>query len=78
VQQRTQQGKVQATSREAASRAYDVARARYERGISTYLDVTDAQRSALAADRAAVQINTQRMLATVSFARALGGGWQAP
>ena len=78
VQQRTQQGKVQATSREAATRAYDVARARYERGISTYLDVTDAQRSALAADRAAVQINTQRMLATVSFARALGGGWQAP
>ncbi len=78
VQQRTQQGKVQATSREAAARAYDVARARYERGISTYLDVTDAQRSALAADRAAVQINTQRMLATVSFARALGGGWQAP
>ena len=78
VQQRTQQGRVQATSREAATRAYDVARARYERGISTYLDVTDAQRSALAADRAAVQINTQRMLATVSFARALGGGWQAP
>ncbi len=78
VQQRTQQGKVQATSREAATRAYDVARARYERGISTYLDVTDAQRSALAADRAAVQINTQRLLATVSFARALGGGWQAP
>jgi multidrug efflux system outer membrane protein len=78
VQQRTQQGKVQLTSREAASRAYDVARARYERGISSYLDVTDAQRSALAADRAAVQIGTQRMLATVSFARALGGGWQAP
>jgi multidrug efflux system outer membrane protein len=75
VQQRSQQGKVQSTSREAASRAYDVARARYERGISTYLDVTDAQRSALAADRAAVQIDTQRLLATVSVARALGGGW---
>jgi len=78
VQQRTQQGKVQSTTREAATRAYDVARARYERGISSYLDVTDAQRSALAADRAAVQIDTQRLLATVSFARALGGGWQAP
>ncbi len=77
VQQRTRQGKVQSASREAASRAYDVARARYERGISTYLDVTDAQRSALAADRAAVQIDTQRLLATVSVARALGGGWTA-
>ena len=77
LRQRQQQGKVQSVSRDAATRAYDVARARYERGISSYLDVTDAQRSALAADRAAVQINTQRLLATVSVARALGGGWQA-
>lgn len=76
VQQRQQQGKVQAVSRDAAARAYLVARTRYERGISTYLDVTDAQRSALAADRAAVQIETQRLLAAVSVARALGAGWQ--
>ena len=56
-----------------------VAQARYERGISTYLDVTDAQRSALAADRAAAQIRTQRLLASVAVARALGGGWsEAP
>lgn len=76
VQQRQQQGEVQALSRTAAARAYLVARARYERGVSTYLDVTDAQRSALAADRAAVQIHTQRLLATVAVARALGAGWQ--
>ncbi|WP_338766228.1 efflux transporter outer membrane subunit [Massilia sp. METH4] len=76
VQQRQQQGKAQAVSREAAARAYQVARARYERGLSTYLDVTDAQRSALAADRAAAQIDTQRLLAAVSVARALGAGWQ--
>ncbi|QBE64729.1 efflux transporter outer membrane subunit [Pseudoduganella lutea] len=76
VQQRERQGKAQAVSREAAGRAYQVARARYERGLSTYLDVTDAQRSALAADRAAAQIDTQRLLAAVSVARALGAGWQ--
>ncbi|WBS01891.1 efflux transporter outer membrane subunit [Pseudoduganella sp. SL102] len=76
VQQRDRQGKAQAVSREAAARAYEVARARYERGLSTYLDVTDAQRSALAADRAAAQIDTQRLLAAVSVARALGAGWQ--
>jgi multidrug efflux system outer membrane protein len=67
---------VQAQSREAAARAYLVARARYERGVSTYLDVTDAQRSSLAADRAAAQITTQRLLATVAVARSLGAGWQ--
>lgn len=76
VRQKQQQDKVQGVSREAAQRAYQVARARYERGLSTYLDVTDAQRSALAADRAGVQIGTQRLLAAVSVARALGAGWQ--
>lgn len=76
VQQRQLQGDAQQASRVAAARGYLVARARYERGVSTYLDVTDAQRSALAADRAAVQIHTQRLLAAVSVARALGAGWQ--
>jgi multidrug efflux system outer membrane protein len=75
VAQRQQQGDVQLQAQEAAARALLVAQARYDRGMSTYLDVTDAQRSALAADRAAAQIRTQRLVAAVSVARALGGGW---
>jgi multidrug efflux system outer membrane protein len=75
VQQRKQQGDVQVQAQQAAARAVQVAQARYDRGVSTYLDVTDAQRSALAADRTAAQIRTQRLLAAVSVARALGGGW---
>lgn len=80
VRQRQRQGEVQAKSQEAAARAVLVANARYERGLSTYLDVTDAQRSSLAADRAAAQIRTQRLLAAVAVARSLGAGWtpQAP
>jgi multidrug efflux system outer membrane protein len=76
VQQRALQGQVQVKSQQAARRALEVARARYERGVSTYLDVTDAQRSALAADRAAAQITTQRLLAAVAVARSLGAGWK--
>jgi multidrug efflux system outer membrane protein len=76
LEQRAQQGLAQAEASAAAARAHMVARARYERGISNYLDVTDAQRSSLAAERAATQIHTQRMLATVAVARALGAGWQ--
>lgn len=76
VRQRQLQGEAQAMSQQAAARALLVAKARYERGLSTYLDVTDAQRNALAADRAAAQIRTQRLLATVAVARALGGGWE--
>jgi len=75
AQQRQQQGDVQAQAQQASARALMVAQARYERGISTYLDVTDAQRSALGADRAAAQLRTQRLLASVAVARALGGGW---
>jgi multidrug efflux system outer membrane protein len=75
VQQRQLQADAQAQAQQAAARAYEVARARYERGVSNYLDVTDAQRSSLAADRAAAQIRTQRLLAAVNLARALGGGW---
>jgi multidrug efflux system outer membrane protein len=75
LQERQQQGEVQSQSQQAAARAYVVAQARYERGLSNYLDVTDAQRSSLGADRAAVQIRTQRLLAAVAVARALGGGW---
>jgi len=79
VQGRQKQGDVQADAQRAAARALLVAQARYERGVSTYLDVIDAQRSTLAADRAAAQIRTQRLLASVAVARALGGGWrQAP
>ncbi|KQY05844.1 RND transporter [Massilia sp. Root133] len=76
VQQRQKQGDVQVQAQQAAARAVLVAQARFDRGVSTYLDVTDAQRSALAADRAAAQIRTQRLLAAVSVARALGGGWE--
>jgi multidrug efflux system outer membrane protein len=75
VQQRQAQGDAQEQARLAAARAVVVAQARYDRGVSTYLDVTDAQRSALSAERAATQIRTQRLLATVAVARALGGGW---
>jgi multidrug efflux system outer membrane protein len=75
VRQRQQQAALQAEARDAAARALLVAQARYERGVSTYLDVTDAQRSALSADRIGAQIATQRLLAAVSVARSLGGGW---
>ena len=76
VQQRQLQADAQARAGSAAARAFLVAQARYDRGVSNYLDVTDAQRSSLAADRAGVQIATQRLLATVAVARSLGAGWK--
>ena len=76
VQERQLQAAAQAKAGSAANRAFLVAQARYDRGVSNYLDVTDAQRSALTADRAAAQIATQRLLASVAVARSLGAGWK--
>ncbi|MBL9204992.1 MAG: efflux transporter outer membrane subunit [Opitutaceae bacterium] len=51
---------------------------RYQKGLSNYLDVVDAQRVSLQTERLAVQLDGQRSLATVDLAKALGGGWNAP
>ncbi len=60
----------------AAQRAASLSDLRYRGGTSTYLDVIDAERSALDTQRASVQILGQRYAATVRLVRALGGGWQ--
>lgn len=55
-----------------------LASARYEKGLSNYLDVVDAQRSVLQTERLAVQLQGQRAIVTVQLAKALGGGWEQP
>jgi NodT family efflux transporter outer membrane factor (OMF) lipoprotein len=74
-EQRQLQADAQAQAQQAAHHAYEVARARYERGVSSYLDVIDAHRSVLVADRAFARTQTQRLVSSVTVARALGGGW---
>lgn len=61
----------------AARRATAIAEARYRAGAANYLEVIDAQRSQLAIERLAVQIEGARHNATVALIRALGGGWEA-
>ena len=43
----------------------------------SYLEVTTAQSTALADERAAVDILRRRMTASVSLIKALGGGWNS-
>jgi NodT family efflux transporter outer membrane factor (OMF) lipoprotein len=49
----------------------------YKAGIATYLQVIVAQAVALQDKRAAVDILTRRMTASVLLIEALGGGWDA-
>ena len=67
----------QAVAVAAAERLLRLSRTRYEGGITTYLEVIVAQSAALSGERAAVDLQTRRMVASVNLVRALGGGWHA-
>jgi multidrug efflux system outer membrane protein len=59
-----------------ARRAADLATDRYRSGIVSYLEVVDASREALQAERGSAQLAGQRLTAAVQLIKALGGGWQ--
>ena len=72
-----------AAQAEAISRALASARdtatlanERYQKGLTSYLDVVDAQRAALQAERQDTQLRGQRAVSTILLAKALGGGWE--
>jgi multidrug efflux system outer membrane protein len=61
-----------------AQRARELAEERYNAGGTSYLEVIDAQRSALAVERSAAALAGQRWITRVTLIRALGGGWEQP
>jgi len=62
----------------AAERAAQLARTRYDAGYVSYLEVLDAQRTALSARRTSTQLTAQRLNTSVALIKALGGGWHTP
>jgi multidrug efflux system outer membrane protein len=65
----------QATQANALRQALDLATVRYEAGLSTYLDLLDAQRSLFGAELAASQAQLGELRAAVQLYKALGGSW---
>ncbi len=51
------------------------AKARFDKGLSSNLEVTLAERDALSAKRELVRVRFDRLRASANLARALGGGW---
>jgi len=63
----------------AASReSLRLAETQYQQGLTSYLQVIDADRTLLANELATAQIINQRLAATVLLIKAIGGGWDIP
>lgn len=65
-----------ALSVESQSRAVELARERFERGIKDFLTVLDAERQLRDVENSLAQSETQVLVNLVSLYKALGGGWQ--
>lgn len=60
-----------------ASRAtFRLADLRYREGLSSYLEVLDAERSLLSNERDDLKNRSDRLTASLAMIRALGGGWE--
>jgi NodT family efflux transporter outer membrane factor (OMF) lipoprotein len=71
------EAKAQQAAVTAAEHSLDLSTTRYKGGVVSYLEVTAAQSTALADERAGVDILRRQMTASVSLIKALGGGWNA-
>ena len=71
------EAKAQQAAVAAAEHSLELSTNRYKGGVVSYLEVTTAQSTALADERAAVDILRRRMTASVSLIKALGGGWNS-
>ena len=77
---RTAQDETTAQQRQAVAlrRALELATVRYQNGVSSYLDVLDAQRSLFSAELALTQAERDQVVDAVALYRAVGAGWPAP
>jgi NodT family efflux transporter outer membrane factor (OMF) lipoprotein len=61
----------------AADRAYQIADAFYQRGLTDFLSVLEAQRARLSAEDEQTKAETAVTVSMVSLYRAFGGGWDS-
>jgi multidrug efflux system outer membrane protein len=61
---------------EALARAAELASLRHQNGITSYLEVLDAQRNQYQADQNRLEARRARLAAAATLFKALGGGWE--
>jgi multidrug efflux system outer membrane protein len=78
IQNLSAQSEAQKRAVASARRAAGLAEDRYRSGIVSYIEIIDADRDTLSAERSNAQLIGQRLIASVQLVKALGGGWTAP
>ncbi|HXW93405.1 MAG TPA: efflux transporter outer membrane subunit [Terriglobales bacterium] len=73
----SEEARTQAAAVAAAERSLALSENRYKGGVTSYLEVTTAQATALSNERIAVQLAGRRMIDSVLLIKALGGGFDA-
>jgi multidrug efflux system outer membrane protein len=66
--------KAQSSLTEATAESYRLSRARYEKGIDSYLNVLDSQRSLFNAQKDLISVRLSRLTNLVTLYKTLGGG----
>jgi len=64
-------------SAEASEKAADLARLRFQYGVTDFLTVLDAERTLLEAQDRLAESETRTATALIAVYKALGGGWEA-
>ena len=62
---------------QASREALRLSESQYRGGMVTYLQVVTNQTTVLSNERSAIDVQSQRLVASVNLIKALGGGWQA-
>ena len=60
----------------SSNRAAELMATRYRNGSVAYMDVTEAERIAIANERLAVQVRGKQLVTSVLLVKAIGGGWE--
>lgn len=67
--------KAQDQASAAATSTFDLSSKRFEAGLVSFLDVVDAERTRLDAERRSNAVRAERLALSVALAKAVGGGW---
>ncbi len=74
--QASESGRAEANRIKALERATELADLRFQRGLSSYLEVLDARRNLFQAEQNGIEARREQLATSAELFKALGGGWE--